>query len=66
VADKTEFQAQSGIAASVKTEGKRFFGSPAIDYNSYIRSYSVFKKLPELYRAIHRLEKEIKELKEDR
>lgn len=65
IANNTEIQAQSGIAHSIKEEGTRVFGSPAIDYNSYIKSYSIFKKLPDLYRTIYRLEKEIALIKKN-
>lgn len=65
IADRTEIQAQSGISHSIEEEGKRFFGSPAIDYNSYIRSYSIFKKLPDLYKTIYRLQKELEAIKKD-
>src|SRR5690606_32917938 len=46
IADGTKIQAQSGISASVETPGTAIFGSPAIPYNEYIKSYAVFKKLP--------------------
>lgn len=63
IGDKTMVQAQSGIAASVNEEGTAIFGSPAIAYRDYIRSYSVFKQLPDMYRKLHQLEKTIDELK---
>lgn len=63
VADKTMIQAQSGLAASITEEGTAVFGSPAIGYRDYIRSYSVFKQLPDLYKRLHQLEKTIEELK---
>ena len=59
IADGTQVQAQSGIASPIEETNKRFFGSPAIDYNNYIRSYAVFKQLPELYRKIAQLERRI-------
>ena len=62
VADRTLIQAQSGIAASVEKQGSKLFGSPAIEYNNYLRSYAIFKKLPELYRHINKLETRLKEL----
>jgi UDP-3-O-[3-hydroxymyristoyl] glucosamine N-acyltransferase len=65
VADKTMIQAQSGLAASVKEAGTAIFGSPAIGYRDYIRSYSVFKQLPDLYKRIHQLEKTIESLKKE-
>lgn len=59
IAAGTQIQAQSGIASPIKKPGQAFFGSPAIDYKNYIRSYAVFKKLPELYKKIQELERQI-------
>ncbi|MCB0564652.1 MAG: UDP-3-O-(3-hydroxymyristoyl)glucosamine N-acyltransferase [Phaeodactylibacter sp.] len=59
IADGTQVQAQSGIASPIEESNHRFFGSPAIDYNNYIRSYAVFKQLPELYRKIAKLERQV-------
>lgn len=64
IADGTQIQAQSGIPASIKKPGTAVFGSPAIAYNDYIRSYAVFKQLPKLYKRLHQLEKELKALHE--
>ena len=44
VADNTSFGAQSGLMGSVKKPGQSFFGSPAIPYMDYMRSYAMFKK----------------------
>ena len=60
VADGTQVQAQSGMASEVQEAGQAFYGSPAIPYRDYLRSYAVFKKLPELYRRISDLEKRLK------
>jgi UDP-3-O-[3-hydroxymyristoyl] glucosamine N-acyltransferase len=57
VADGTQVQAQSGVAAAVKQEGTALYGSPAIPYHDYLRSFAVFKKLPDLYKKINELEK---------
>ena len=65
IADGTQIQAQSGIATGVKKPNSKLFGSPAIDYQNYLKSYSVFKNLPSLYRQIHQLEKRIKELEKN-
>lgn len=62
IADRTEVQAQSGIASSVKEEGSKLFGYPAINYMNYVKSFTVFKKLPELFKKIHRLEKLVDKL----
>lgn len=58
VADGTQIQAQSGIAGNIKTPNTSLFGSPAIPYKDFIRSFIVFKKLPELYRRFTQLEKQ--------
>jgi UDP-3-O-[3-hydroxymyristoyl] glucosamine N-acyltransferase len=63
LADGTRIQAQSGIASSIKEPDSAVFGSPAIGYKDYIRSYAVFKKLPELERQIARLQKQLDELR---
>ena len=61
IADGTRIQAQSGIPSSIKEPNKAFFGSPIMDYKAYIRSFGVFKKLPELYRKVYQLEKRMNE-----
>ncbi len=59
IAAGTQIQAQSGLAAHVETPDTALFGSPAIPYNDYIKAYAVFKKLPEIYRQIHQLQKAV-------
>lgn len=62
VADGVKVQAQSGVARTVKKEGTALYGSPALGYNEYLKSYSVFKNLPEIYRQLNELQKRINEL----
>ncbi len=64
IADGTKVQAQSGVASPVKMENQSLFGSPAFNYTDYVRSYAVFKKLPDLYKRINAMEKKLRE-KED-
>ena len=59
IADGTQVQAQSGIASAVKEPNQYLFGSPAIGYKDFIRSYAVFKMLPALYRKLQKLEKKL-------
>ena len=59
VANGTKVQAQSGVAAPVKEPNTALYGSPALSYKNYLKSYAVFKKLPDLYRKINQLEKKI-------
>ena len=44
VADNCSFGAQAGLIGSVKKPGQSFFGTPAIPYMEYMRSYANFKK----------------------
>lgn len=61
VADGTMIQAQSGIASDIKEKGEKLFGTPAMPYTGYIKSFVIFKKLPELYKLILKLEKRMLE-----
>ena len=61
IADGTQIQAQSGVAGPVDEPNQALFGSPAIGYRDYIRSYAVFKQLPELYKKLRRLEKKLED-----
>ncbi|MBP3563548.1 MAG: UDP-3-O-(3-hydroxymyristoyl)glucosamine N-acyltransferase [Bacteroidales bacterium] len=44
VADNTSFGAQAGLISNVKQPGQSYFGTPAIPYMEYMRSYAAFKK----------------------
>lgn len=59
VANGTKVQAQSGVAAPVKEPNTALYGSPALSYKNYLKSYAVFKRLPDLFRKINQLEKKI-------
>jgi UDP-3-O-[3-hydroxymyristoyl] glucosamine N-acyltransferase len=62
LAEGTRTQAQSGVASSSKEPGEALFGSPAIHFNDYVRSYVIFKQLPELQKRVRELEKKLSEL----
>jgi len=64
VADGTKVQAQSGVAAAVKEPGTAIYGSPALAYSNYLRSYACFKNLPELMKKMAQLERKVKKLEE--
>ncbi len=59
IADKTRIQAQSGIAASITEPNTAWYGSPAIPYSNYLRSYAGFKQLPDLLKRVLQLEKKM-------
>ncbi len=57
IADRTKIQAQSGIAAAITEPNTAVYGSPAIAYSSFLRSFAVFKQLPDVLRRLSVLEK---------
>lgn len=57
----TQIQAQSGVNASTADEAK-LYGSPALDYTKYLRSYAVFRNLPRLRMELASLTKMVKEI----
>ncbi len=65
VADGTKVQAQSGVAAPIKKENTAVYGSPAIGYSEYLRSYAGFKNLPDLLKKVRALEKRLKDLEKE-
>ncbi len=58
IADGTKVQAQSGITKRTK-ENTAWYGSPALPYNNYVKSYTVFRRLPELLKRIEELEEKL-------
>lgn len=63
IADGAKIQAQSGIAGSIEEDNAKLYGSPALEYINYLKSYAEFKKLPETSRKIRMIEKNLEELK---
>ena len=62
VGDHVNVGAQSGIPGNTKS-GSTLMGYPAIEPKQFARSSAIFKKLPEMYTELNRLQKEIEELK---
>ena len=60
VADGTHIGAQSGLNSTIKTEGTTIIGSPVQDYQGWLRSYVVFRKLPEIAKRLDNVEKQLK------
>lgn len=56
IANNTSIGAQSGISKSIKEEGQKILGYPAFDIKDYFRSYTVFKKLPDISQRLKQLE----------
>jgi len=60
VADGTRIQAQSGVASSLEEVGGKWYGSPAIEYFAFLRSFAEFKALPLLAKRLKALEDRFK------
>lgn len=57
IPDNTQIGAQSGINSNIKKKGTRIQGYPAFDYNGFMKSSVVFRKLPDLQKRVDQLEK---------
>ncbi len=62
IGDKTFVGAQSGIMRNIKGN-QELIGTPAIEPRAYFKAKALYSKLPEMYRQIAALQKEIDELK---
>ncbi len=65
IADGTMIQGQSGVTKTVKEEKTKLYGSPAISYQNYLKSYAQFRSLPDIAKQIVELQKEIEKLKKN-
>lgn len=63
IGDNSSIGAQAGIISNIK-EGSQIIGSPAIPIKDFFKSSVIFPKLPDMYRQMAQLEKEIQQLKE--
>lgn len=62
VGNKVTVGAQSGIPGNTKSD-IAIMGYPAIDHKQFTRSAIIYKKLPDMYAEIGKLQKELEELK---
>ena len=65
IADKTFVGAQSGVISNTKGNGEQLIGAPAIDPKVFFKAQAVMKRLPDMYRELGMLRKEIEELKKN-
>lgn len=56
IADKVIIGAQAGVGKSIDQEGTIILGSPGFERKQYLRSYAVFKRLPDIENRIKELE----------
>ncbi len=60
IGDNVKIAAQSGIGKDLK-DNEIVQGSPAFNYGDYQKSYVNFRKLPQMAKDIHKLEKKIRD-----
>jgi len=63
IGDHVSLGAQSGVMGSIK-DNQTMIGSPVLPINTYMRSNIVIRHLPEMYRDMDTMKKEIEQLKE--
>ncbi|MBN2481116.1 MAG: UDP-3-O-(3-hydroxymyristoyl)glucosamine N-acyltransferase [Bacteroidales bacterium] len=64
VGDKVKIGAQSGVTNSIKP-GETVLGSPALNASKQVKAMVVYKSLPEMYKRITELEREIALLRKE-
>ena len=63
VADKTMVGAQCGVISNTKGNGENLIGSPAMDPKDFFKAKALYRRLPDMYKEISALRKELEELK---
>lgn len=63
IGNKVQIGAQSGIISNIK-DGSELMGAPAMPVKSFFKSSIIVPKLPDMYRQLSTLEKEIERLKQ--
>lgn len=62
IGDNVTIGAMAGVTNNIK-EGKTVLGAPAMDHDRALKSFVVYRRLPELKNSVSDLQKELKELK---
>lgn len=62
IGDRVQLGGQTGVLGNIKSD-RTILGSPAMDAPVAMRAYAVLPKLPEIYRTVARLERELNEIK---
>ena len=63
VADKPFVGAQCGVIGDTKGNGEQLIGSPAMDPKVYFKGMAILRRLPDMYKEVSALRKELEELK---
>ncbi len=62
IGDKVFLGAQSGVPSSLKSN-QTLIGTPPMQKLPYFKSQAIFQRLPEIYKQLNALQKEVEELK---
>lgn len=62
IGNKVMLGAQSGVPSSLK-DNQELIGTPPMEMKPYFRSQAIFRRLPEMYKELNDLRKELDELK---
>jgi UDP-3-O-[3-hydroxymyristoyl] glucosamine N-acyltransferase len=60
IGDGVKLAGQTGVMSNVE-DNKTLFGSPAFEYRDYLKSYAIFRKLPQLKKDLDDLNKKVNE-----
>jgi UDP-3-O-[3-hydroxymyristoyl] glucosamine N-acyltransferase len=63
IGDNVGIGAQSGIISNIESD-RNIMGAPAIDVKNFFRSSIIFPKLPDIYKTVGQLQKEVETLKQ--
>ena len=63
VADRTIVGAQCGVIKDTKGDGETLIGSPAMNPKVFFKAKAIYAKLPDMYRELAALRREVEELK---
>ena len=64
IADKTFVGAQAGVISNTKGNGEQLIGAPAVNPKLYFKARALDAKLPDMYRQIAQLQRELDAIKE--
>lgn len=65
IGDKVFLGAQSGVPGNIKGD-QTLIGTPPMEPKAYFKSQAIFRRLPDMYKEINELKKQIEELKNNK
>ncbi|MFT6809731.1 MAG: UDP-3-O-[3-hydroxymyristoyl] glucosamine N-acyltransferase [Saprospiraceae bacterium] len=51
IAPGSQIQAKSGVSGDITEPNQKWYGYPILSYHNYLRSYAIFKKLPDILKS---------------